>query len=1064
MTDADNSARWRLHRGGVLNIWQYQSEQFDFSGGRAIFQGTNGSGKSRTLELLLPLCLDGDLRYMGSKGFDTVSARRLMLDDYTGGPNRIGYCWIELRRQGRAGPEYLTSGVGIKASANAQQVSDSWRFITRRRVGTDFEFTEEDVPRGLTQLRECLGADCLYDEGPFRARIAELVYGMPAARYGDLLHLQRTLRNPDVGLKVLEGQLEQILSDALPPLDPSMISTLAGSFEDLHSIRENIATLATADDALTSFLGSYNGYALGALRAAGRTRQQSGDELRSTRGDIRRLIEQQDREEVTATRAEQAVQAAEQRLDLLESQLDAVRQSPLYDGIRELADREKLVGEKRRSACQALDHASTARANAERRVESIAAVYRRLGTDLSSAEDLAVGARERMREAGLDPELCPRLPELTDAEHTSTSYTVRQSPDAAQASLGVHRATAPQLPTQDLAAQLANCAETATQAQQQLTQRRALTSNLHERARHLADGRREVDRLRASAREAQQSATEASGLRNESTQRLEDTAHRWYEAVQRWLLEAPDQPAALAEALGPPEVDELLAAPERAATAALAARDHVAEHTETARAAARAVAQDLRDVDEFISARDRELADLNAGVEPEPERPGFATAPRDPKTGTAFHRLVDFRPASTEPTRAGIEAALQASGLLTAWLLPDGTLGDTAVDELFAATAGECALPEQESLAAVLIPALPADSPITEKVVDSLLRRVALHSWHTDGAGSDAHLAIGQDGSWNAGVLHGIADHSTARFVGANARAAAKAARIAELSAELHALTVHRDTVADQYRLANDLVTAWRRHGENYPTDRAVLAAQLSQRHAVTAANQALERARAGKQQHDAAADRQQAALGELIADARAADLDASSDSLALAAGAAERARSLITDLLAALTTRCPSTVDELAAAEQECRLAESAVDRGEHAAERCCLDYIEARESHAKLSASIGSDAAELDREQSELEAERTSIRDSLPAVRAKASQSGKDLVKTQTTLQSAQQRLAGVVANEERATAAMRAAITAKGVWAAASGGQSAVPEDLDDAADALAAIQGRTAGEDA
>lgn len=67
--------RWRLHRGGIVNIWQFGERTFDFSGGRVIFQGTNGSGKSRTLELLLPLCLDGDLRYLGAKGYDSVSLR-----------------------------------------------------------------------------------------------------------------------------------------------------------------------------------------------------------------------------------------------------------------------------------------------------------------------------------------------------------------------------------------------------------------------------------------------------------------------------------------------------------------------------------------------------------------------------------------------------------------------------------------------------------------------------------------------------------------------------------------------------------------------------------------------------------------------------------------------------------------------------------------------------------------------------------------------------------------------------------------------------------------------------
>ena len=262
--------RWRLHRGGIVNIWQYTEQTFDFSGGRAIFQGTNGSGKSRTLELLLPLCLDGDLRQVGSKGFDTVSLRRLMLDDYDGGPNRIGYAWVELTRSSDTGPdEYLTCGLGVKASKTSQAITDSWRFITSARVGHGLTLVGADrTPLGPAQLRDLIGADCVLEEAAFRARVAETVYGVPAPRYGDLLHLQRTLRNPDVGLKVLEGQLEQILSDALPPLDQAMVEQLATSFDDLESIRENITRLSSADAALGTFLKTYSDYAFGGLRAA----------------------------------------------------------------------------------------------------------------------------------------------------------------------------------------------------------------------------------------------------------------------------------------------------------------------------------------------------------------------------------------------------------------------------------------------------------------------------------------------------------------------------------------------------------------------------------------------------------------------------------------------------------------------------------------------------------------------------------------------------------------------------------------------------------------------------
>ena len=93
-----SAQRWRIHRGGVVNIWEFAQQDFDYSGGRVVIQGTNGSGKSRTLELQLPLTLDGDLSNMGSKGHGSVSIRRLMLDDYTAGINRVGYTWTEYRR------------------------------------------------------------------------------------------------------------------------------------------------------------------------------------------------------------------------------------------------------------------------------------------------------------------------------------------------------------------------------------------------------------------------------------------------------------------------------------------------------------------------------------------------------------------------------------------------------------------------------------------------------------------------------------------------------------------------------------------------------------------------------------------------------------------------------------------------------------------------------------------------------------------------------------------------------------------------------------------------------
>ncbi|MCW2929609.1 MAG: hypothetical protein JWM19_571 [Actinomycetia bacterium] len=218
--------RWRLHRGGIVNVWEFGEQVFDLTEGRAFFQGTNGSGKSRTLELLLPLCLDGDFRNLGAKGYDTVSIKKLMLDDYRGGPNRIGYAWIELRRAtADGGEEFLTSGVGVRASRASQSIAGSWFFVTPQRIGIDLQLLSTDrVPLDQKDLRERIGADAVMDDHKvMQQRLATEVYGIEEPRrYEDLLHLLRTLRNPDVGVKAVEGQLEKYLSMALPPLDPEI--------------------------------------------------------------------------------------------------------------------------------------------------------------------------------------------------------------------------------------------------------------------------------------------------------------------------------------------------------------------------------------------------------------------------------------------------------------------------------------------------------------------------------------------------------------------------------------------------------------------------------------------------------------------------------------------------------------------------------------------------------------------------------------------------------------------------------------------------------------------------
>ena len=54
--------QWIVNRVGLLNFWYYQNQIFEFSDGMMLLRGTNGSGKSLTMQSLFPVLLDGDTR------------------------------------------------------------------------------------------------------------------------------------------------------------------------------------------------------------------------------------------------------------------------------------------------------------------------------------------------------------------------------------------------------------------------------------------------------------------------------------------------------------------------------------------------------------------------------------------------------------------------------------------------------------------------------------------------------------------------------------------------------------------------------------------------------------------------------------------------------------------------------------------------------------------------------------------------------------------------------------------------------------------------------------------
>ncbi|MGH3210229.1 MAG: TIGR02680 family protein, partial [Trebonia sp.] len=286
-------------------------------------------------------------------------------------------------------------------------------------------------------------------------------------------------------------------------------------------------------------------------------------------------------------------------------------------------------------------------------------------------------------------------------------------------------------------------------------------------------------------------AQEAEGRRSAEVQAAADRVTAADQAVEermRLLLDAYRLYLSGLAELRVTDPDELIAALESWGLTGEGANPAVA----LIDAAARAAGAELGNMTGKLStartqraARAAELADeigrLRAGGHDAPPPPHTrAAGVRDGRPGAPLWKVTDFAAGLTDEERAGLEAALEAAGILDAWVTPEGNLvdGDVIVVSGLAPVAGA-------SCASLLAPAIDPDDlragALREESVDSVLRAIGLDP----GAAGTGGTWVTTDGRWSNGVLSGAWRKDRAGYIGEGAREAARRTRIQSLEQEL---------------------------------------------------------------------------------------------------------------------------------------------------------------------------------------------------------------------------------------------------------------------------------------
>ena len=197
---------------------------------------------------------------------------------------------------------------------------------------------------------------------------------------------------------------------------------------------------------------------------------------------------------------------------------------------------------------------------------------------------------------------------------------------------------------------------------------------------------------------------------------------------------------------------------------------------------------------------EREIDQLRSGAHPTPPAP-YTRDPnaREGRLGAPLWRLVDFRDDIASDARAGIEAALEAAGILDGWVTTSAELLDADTGDVLLAAVHE--EPTGSRLADALVPAIDEATGVSDATVHRLLRRIGLGE-------SDAPVWVSDRGRFRNGVLNGAWHKPAAMYIGHTAREAAREARIAEL---------HDRATAARGRLAElqqDIAELTRRHAQ----------------------------------------------------------------------------------------------------------------------------------------------------------------------------------------------------------------------------------------------------------
>ena len=261
--------RWKINKIGLLNYWWYDEEEFEFSDGRMILRGTNGSGKSVTMQSFIPLLLDGKKT---PERLDPFGNKARKIEDYVLGygddikEENTSYLYMEFCK--KEINQYITIGMGLRGKRG--QPITFWGFLINdgRRIGKDF-FLYKDIDNKipLTKLelrnRIGLGGKLVETQKEYMEMVNDNIFHFETIEeYDEFIKLLIEIRTPKLskGEGFRPSTVLEIMSNSLQGLSDDDLRPVSESIENMNKTKEQLKFLKDSQKAISNIMGDYQKY------------------------------------------------------------------------------------------------------------------------------------------------------------------------------------------------------------------------------------------------------------------------------------------------------------------------------------------------------------------------------------------------------------------------------------------------------------------------------------------------------------------------------------------------------------------------------------------------------------------------------------------------------------------------------------------------------------------------------------------------------------------------------------------------------------------------------------